>query len=253
MFKSKVVSDSKLDQTQIVRRYLDLPKYLELLRTRSLYLRRVDLFSDRFEGAIPPLMRQAMDDQYVYDLAKLNADQFWERTRKGNYLSCWNMDAKDNMALWQLYGGASASVAITTTVEKLMGVTCRWEREAVINKVSYVDHFKNPDMVIGKYPDLLKFKHLAYAYERELRIIVPQQVNDLSTNPDALHLPIDDLNDFIRSVVVAPEAGPWFYDLIKDVTGKYGLTSPVRRSKLTYLPLDGNYPSTEVEADTHDI
>jgi hypothetical protein len=187
-----------------------------------------------------------MDDHYAKEVLEVNADQFWERTRKGNYLSCWNSDAKDNMALWQLYGGAAASVAITTTVAKLLRAAGNWDRDVVINEVSYIDHFKNPDMVIGKYTDLLKFKHLAYAYEKELRMIVPQQVDDLSTNPDALHLPLGDLNDFIRSVVVAPEAGPWFYELIKDVTARYGLNSPVRRSKLTYLPLDGNCPSTEL-------
>ncbi|UTY57703.1 DUF2971 domain-containing protein [Massilia sp. erpn] len=193
------------------------------------------------------MMRQWMDDQYADDdNVDVSADQFWERTRKGNYLSCWNLDAKDNMALWQLYGGASASIAVTTTVEKLLGVACNWCRDVLLEQVSYVDHFQNPDMVVGNYTDLLKYKHLAYAYEKELRMIVPQQVKDLGTNPDALHLPLGNLNDFIRSVVVAPEAGPWFYELVKDVTTKYGINSPVRRSKLTYLPVNGNCPSAEL-------
>lgn len=246
MAEPQVTSETRWDQAQIVRRYLDLPKYLDLLRTQSLYLRRVDLFPDRFEGAIPPLMRQSMDDHYTDEAVDVNANQFWERTRKGNYLSCWNLDAKDNMALWQLYGGASASVAVTTTVDQLLGVAGSWHRDVMLNKVTYIDHFQNPDMVIGKYTDLLKFKHLAYEYEKELRMIVPQQVDDLGANPDALRLPLGDLNDFIRSIVVAPEAGPWFYELVKDVTAKYGINSPVRRSKLTYLPMNGSCPSIEM-------
>lgn len=249
MPEPQVTSDFRLDHGRIVRRYLDMPKYLDLLRTQALYLRRADLFSDRFEGAIPPLMRQAMNDRYNCDPVYVNADQFWERTRKGNYLSCWNLDAKDNMALWQLYGGPSASVAVTTTVGKLVGAACSWRRDVLINEVSYVDHFKNPDMVIGKYTDLLKFKHLAYTYESELRIIVPQQVDDVDGNPEALQLPMGDLNDCIRSVVVAPEAGPWFYDLIKDITARYGVSSPVRRSELTYLPQDGSCYVAELDAD----
>jgi len=91
-------------------------------------------------------------------------------------------------------------------------------------------------MIIGHYTDLLQFKHEAYEYEDEVRVIVPRQQDGWEENPEGIRLPIGSLSKLIRSVVVAPDASPWFFDLIKDVTRKYGVSSPVRRSKLTYLP-----------------
>src|SRR5687767_1875812 len=105
-----VVTDADLKQHQIVRRYLDLPKFLDLLRSRSLYLRRADGFTDRFEGALTPAIRAALDEAHKGGQINYTADEFYHRARGGSFVSCWNLGAKDNMALWQLYGGAGTSV-----------------------------------------------------------------------------------------------------------------------------------------------
>jgi hypothetical protein len=141
------------------------------------------------------------------------------------------------MALWQLYGGASSSIAITTTIDKLVDAGLGWQNEehVHIQKVKYIDHFRDPNMSIGCPADLLQFKHDAYSFEKEIRIIVPR-ARAYENNPESLKLPLGDLNDFIRSVVVAPEASESFFNVVKDVTKKYGVTSPVKRSKLTHLP-----------------
>lgn len=216
---------------------MDLGKYLDLLLTRTLYLRRADKFTDRFEGAMTPAIREMLDDAHESGHWKENAEAFRGRARAGHFVSCWNGSAKDNMALWQLYGGASASIAITTTVGKLVDAGLSWQREecVLIRKVKYIDHFKDPDMSIGCPADLLQFKHDAYRFEKEIRIIVPQQ-REYETNPESLRLPLGDLNDFVREVVVAPEATESFVNVVEDVTRKYGVTRPVRRSRLTHLP-----------------
>lgn len=140
------------------------------------------------------------------------------------------------MALWQLYGSAASSVAVTTTIEKLRSVAITWPDLTYISKVRYIDHFANPDMIIGHYTDLLEFKHEAYSYEHELRILISRHRGDWEKTPESIHLPIGDLNSFIRSVVVGPEASDWFYKLIVDITKRYGISSPVRRSTLTNVP-----------------
>lgn len=140
------------------------------------------------------------------------------------------------MALWQLYAGVSSSVAITSTIGKLVTAALNWQQNVLIHKVRYIDHFKNPDMIIGRYTDLLQFKHKAYQYEDEVRIVVSRQGDQWEQNPDGLRLPLGDLNTLIRSVVVAPEAGSWFFELVGDVTKEFGVSSPVRRSKMTHLP-----------------
>lgn len=230
-----IVTDPDLKQHQIVRRYLDLPKFLDLLRSQSLYLRRADGFTDRFEGALTPAVRAALDEAHRSGQIGYSADEFYDRARGGSFVSCWNLGAKDNMALWQLYGGAATCVVVTSTIDKLLGAAFEWNEPVVIHKVKYIDHFRNPDMIVGAATDLLRFKHEAYRYESEVRIIVSRQ-RGWQSNPPGIRLPLGQLNEIIRSIVVAPEAAPWFFDLVEDVTRKYGISSPVRRSKLTELP-----------------
>ena len=49
-------------------------------------------------------------------------------------------------------------------------------------------------------------------------------------------IPVSDLDVLLRSIVVSPEAEPWFVELIQDVCRKYKVSAPVRRSKLAFLP-----------------
>jgi len=234
---SGVGIDHGIKTSAIVRRHLDLAKYLDLLVSRKMYFRRADKFSDKFEGVMPAGMRKAIMASGPKDSpAWIDPDTWDSRTRVGNYLNCWNLSSRDNMALWQLYGGASSSVVITSTVKQLVTTAIRWNRDVFIQKVQYIDHFKNPDMIVGHWHDLLRYKHEAYQFEEELRFVIPQQGQGWEANPVEIRLPVDDLNGLIRSVVVAPEAKPWFFDLIKDVTEKYGVTRPVHRSKLSFMP-----------------
>jgi len=226
--------DPKLTRTRIVRRYLTLPKYLDLLRSRTLYLCRADKFSDKFEGVMPATIQQA----FLGSLPQADPKAWVDRTRRGNYVCCWNLSAQDNMALWQLYGGAAECVVVTSTVERLIKCAVRWDRNLQVAPVRYFDLHKGPPRTffLGNYQDLLRCKHTAYQYENEARLIVPYEGADWKSAPPGLRLPIDDPNDLIRSVVVAPEAQPWFFDLVEDITRRYGVKSPVRHSKLAYMP-----------------
>jgi len=227
--------DIDLADGTILRRYLDLPKYLDLLRTGELYLRRADKFPDRFEGALSPALRDSIDNEHKSGKLEYDADEFYRRCRMSSYVSCWSLGTQDNMALWQLYGGASTSVAITTSVQQLTIACLKWDEKVIMHKVQYIDHFKNPDMVIGFTTDLLQFKHEAYEFEHEVRILVPRK-DGWKKNPESIRLPLYDLDVLIHSVVVAPEAEPWFFELIEDVTRRYNVNSTVMRSKLTFIP-----------------
>lgn len=237
MVKEYAVSlDIELKDRSPLRRYMDLTKYIDLLRTQTLYFRRADRFIDKFEGALTPSIRRAIDSARAENPQAESTDTFYRRCRMGTFVSCWTHGTKDNMALWQLYGGASTSLGVNTTVERLTKECQSWsESESVlIQKVKYIDHFENPDMVIGRYTDPLQFKHEAYDFEREVRILVPRQ-NDWENNSESLRLPIS-ANALVSSIVVAPEAGEWFFDLVKDVTERYGLEVPVKMSALAQLP-----------------
>lgn len=234
---AEVSVDPDIKQSVILRRHLDLPKFLDLLHSKSMYLRRADGFSDRFEGAIIPSFRKLMDEAHRRRETKHNADYFYRRSRVGNYVSCWAEGAKDNMALWQLYGGVKTCVAVTTTVERLIRIALTWDENALIHRVQYIDHSKAPDMVVGHYTDVLRYKNESYSYENEIRLIVPRQGKNWESNPSGIRLPIPKLSDLVRSVVVAPEAEDWFFDAVSDLCLRYELGAPVRRSKLAFMPI----------------
>ena len=157
---------------------------------------------------------------------------FYQRGRAGNYVSCWTRGNKDRMALWRLYGGAGPSVAIVTTIEQLAQAALSWKRRAVVHRVKYVEHAKVRSYVIGAYTDMLQYKHVAYKYENEVRLIVPQQAESWESNPMSLRLALPDLNRFVRTVVVSPESSPEFVEVVKDVASKYGLKSKIIPSSL---------------------
>lgn len=231
----RITRSVELKDGSPLRRYMDLPKFVDLLRTKSLYLRRADCFTDRFEGALTHSIRMAIQFERESDISTESADVFYERSRKGTFVSCWTFGAKDNMALWQLFGGASNSVAICTNVDRLTRMCSFWKERVHIAKVRYIDHFENPDMVVDCYTDLLEFKHEAFDFEREVRVMLPKQ-NDWRHNPEDFRLPISDLNELVINVVVAPDAGPWFLELVQDLAQRYGLKAPVRMSQLSTLP-----------------
>ncbi|MBL8515839.1 MAG: hypothetical protein JNM76_02625 [Betaproteobacteria bacterium] len=216
---------------------MDLPKLLDLLHTQSLYFRRGDGFADRLEGALFPSFRQSLDEEFAKRRILNNADQFYRRSRIGNYVSCWTIGARDNMALWQLYGGVRSSIVVTTTVDRLLHCAVAWARDTHLHRVKYVDHRKVRNYVIGAYTDVLQYKSDAYRYERELRVIVPQQGKSWEMNPVSLRLKLQTADALIRSVVVAPEADESFVDAVKSLCKKYGLKAPVRRSMLALVPV----------------
>lgn len=215
---------------------MDLSKLLDLIRTSSLYLRRADGFADRLEGALFPALRNLLDEAHHLDEAHGEADCFYRRSRVGNFVSCWSIGNKDNMALWHLYGGPKTSVAVTTTVERLIRVALSWGEDSLLYRVNYVDHLRIQNYVVSKYTDMLRYKNEAYRYERELRLIVPRQGAQWERNPLGIRLIVPVLGEFVRSIVVAPESESWFFDAVNDLCIRYKLSVPVRRSKLAAVP-----------------
>jgi hypothetical protein len=51
-----------------------------------------------------------------------------------------------------------------------------------------------------------------------------------------LVVPID-ARGLLRSIVIAPDAPPWFEKLVRQSALRYGIKAPVRRSKLATDPI----------------
>ena len=230
-------ADTDIKRSSILRRYMDLAKLLDLLTTNTLYCRRADGFSDRLEGALFPGFRTSLDQAFDRGEVPNDANYFYRRSRLGNYVSCWTLGARDNMALWHLYGGAKTSIAVTTTVDRLIRCALEWKRPTILHKVRYVDHRRVSTYIMGRYTDVLKYKSDAYKYEREIRLLIPQQDDGWEANPISIRLPLSSLDALVRSIVIAPEADSSFVEHVRELCKRYELKAPVRRSTLSLIPV----------------
>lgn len=233
MENREVIGDPDLDLEQIICRYMDLIKFIDLLRTNELHLESAVNFEDCLEGTLPNPIRQSMRHHFNKERYDKSIEELEYEMKGRTNISCWTIGPEDNMALWKIYGGSPQSVSITTTVDNLMTAAFDWcsEGEVLFEKVRYINHLDLPDGAYGIDKYLFGFKHVAYSYEREVRVILTRPRGSIKK---ALRLPFD-FNNSVIKVTVSPEASEDFYDLVTDITKKYGGTVPVQKSELVHL------------------
>lgn len=235
MEEKTVSKDPDLDQNQIISRYLDLPKFVDLLRTNELHLESAVSFNDRLEGTLPESVRKSfLENVPEQERNRKTIEKLEYENKLRTNISCWTLGSEDNMALWKIYGGSSQSVAVSTTINNIIISAFNWceEGRIIIKKIRYINHAgKLPDGVYALDEHTFGFKHQAYSFEREVRVVLTRP----SGSPKkALRLPID-VNTNITKITVSPESGIWFFDLVTDLAKKYNLTVPVERSELSTL------------------
>ena len=144
------------------------------------------------------------------------------------------------MAMWQLYGQSTNSIAITTTVGKIEKQLEQHNlhKNIHLKRVEYINHFEDPRIDVTKYTNIFIYKHEAYTYEQEARIIV-----DHYPNPEVMGIESPGLSlkvkpsGLLRSIVVSPGAPDWFYKLIFDLSANYNCRHLVSRSELSKEPI----------------
>jgi hypothetical protein len=245
-------------------RYLDLPKFLDLLQTRELYLTAAHLLGDPFEGSLSEgtIRRLEAESTRVaasfaaavpdYDAATgresvlqgLRGNHQWER--QWTYVSCWHVNAYESAAMWAVYAGRSGALAIKANVRSLRACVERHQEPPhgyrLVARVRYRDYAREPvDTGFVLAPLLQKRK--SFQHENELRIITQQlphlgspsiegQQYDYSRTPiPGIRLEVD-LESLIEEIFVAPSAPSWFLNVVTSVAAKYGLHVPVRQSEL---------------------
>jgi hypothetical protein len=158
-------------------RYVDLPRYLSLLTTRSLYLSRVDLLGDDIEGTIsaPTVQGDYVDPRRPTSLAGLQdaLRRLRETQRKNVAVSCWHIADYESAGMWIQYAESGKGVAIKSTYARLIKSLESWPRDFFAGCVSYADYDR--DVITGTTM-LAPFVHKPkeYQHEQELRIVVSQ-------------------------------------------------------------------------------
>lgn len=229
-----------LRRDTVLWRYLDAAKLFDFFENATLFFCRADHFSDKFEGAFTPSLRAQISEAHARGEIDYDYEQFKRRMRESVFINCWHRNQDDSAAMWALYGKSECAVALTTTVGQLEDVVAGIaEHKISIARVEYVKHWSDPKLDVSPdYTRIFAYKTKAYEYEKEVRVIIDRTRDAPALDPrqPGIVVPID-ADRLLRSIVIAPDAPPWFETLVRQSAQRYGIRAAVRRSKLATDPI----------------
>lgn len=139
--------ESPSDDT-VIWRYLSFERFKQLVETSSLYLPRIDYFSDFNEGGLTRKMKREIDAEMAAQGApELGGVLPWFNqfgSQRVWYASCWNSSDTESNLMWRAYGTPAVDdqyqfkVAIKTTVGRLKSSLNDLD-DLHLAKVSYLD------------------------------------------------------------------------------------------------------------------
>lgn len=226
---------------QKVWRYMDLTKFVAILKDQSLFFSRLSTFPDPLEG----FLTKPIVDKFRNIPDGLTAEKAAKRREIGEhnlgvmrmgrnllFVSSWHMNDYESVAMWRLYPKSGEGVAIQSTVKRMIDSFENTKDEVYIGQIDYVDYEKDEFLWNNVfYLALHKRKH--FEHEHEVRAIVMPKSPDNSPGK----LIAVDLNILIDRIIVAPNSLVWVHDLVKKEISRYGLSKGVVHSELEQGPL----------------
>lgn len=208
------------DATAKVWRYMDLPKFVWLLRHSQLYMSRLDRLCDPYEGSLTSKTIEGIDlfpRQHGAKDRWARMSELYRHNQATTYVCCWHMNKQESEAMWRLYCGRAHGVAIQTTYEHLVAAIAT-EHDTYVGCVKYIDY------EVEWLPDANAFspvmhKRLAFEHEREVRLVTSPsrfRASPPDPAPEALFLPWD-YSTRVERVFVDPYAPEYFYEAVESV------------------------------------
>lgn len=215
-------------------RYLDFTKFISLLDSECLFMSRIDLLGDDYEGSYPANYLRSADEMYGLHTDSLVR----QKLRKHVAINCWHRNEYESAAMWSLYLKSDEGVAIQSNEALLVEELFRGAPEGylpAVVPVRYIDFDKDtPKMgFIGAY----SLKRKSFEHESEVRAVLCRcddnwEISEVEEIPEpGISLPVD-LNNLIENVFISPTAPKWFFDIVLSSVKKYGLTCDVHQSSL---------------------
>jgi hypothetical protein len=232
--RPSVKVDDDLPPDTVVWRYLQLNAFLELVNGH-LVLSRADQFNDDLEGAydwrqiefsndgieamgLPLQKRVETDYGRHYPYIDYKVPDLIKKARTQTLMSCWCEYDGESFAMWSAYGRRRESVAISSTVGKLVEFFRRdlrpeFDDEAVHYEVGRVKYepLQGP---VSNARRLFFHKRPSFVAESEIRIVR----SSLGDVPPILALPLSDpFPAIVDSVTVAPGSRELFRSAVESV------------------------------------
>jgi len=235
-----------------VAKYLDLTKFISLLTKRSLFFCRVDKLEDQFEGTIAKpnfnirvkwhqiandFMDVPLTEEQILNEVKVMYE-FDEKMRSLHCVNCWNKYNGESAALWKVYSDFSKGIMIKSSISKIIHSLDSVTNDISLSEIKYID-YKIDRMPDGNSMYPLIYKQKAYSFEEEIRLIYQVPYNENWTHDwekeevlEGVYMHAD-IDQLIDEVIISPYSPKWFFELINDISKKYGLNKPINKSQLS--------------------
>jgi hypothetical protein len=109
----------------VIWRYMDLPKFRDMLRRTAIFFSRADMQSDKLEGEYPPAMVEELEKRFKGGMPSIDGVRrtflqwHWEKEIPSRLISCWSAGPRESRRKWSQHTRRKESVAIRSTVERL--------------------------------------------------------------------------------------------------------------------------------------
>jgi hypothetical protein len=197
------------NKNALLWRYTDLPKFVNLITTSSLWLSNLEILAkdDPYEGLLgsvrfPHRAINSLDEMpkehheqlwfdYNLDILQHRFDSAAEKTleaafehwyrfqeaicirheaeRRDYYINCWHEAEYESIAMWKIYGSPGAGVAVVSSCSRLETALQSNQEKLFLGRVNYKDISEVEIGVLNYFEHLLS-KLSNYEYEREVRL-----------------------------------------------------------------------------------
>ncbi len=230
-----VAPEESVPDGTVIWRYFNFERFVDILKTNSLWFSRPFCFEDQWEGLFPPSYvrrtRQYADANGIpFEEFDLEFRRRRLRHRYAHFVNCWHMSDHESDAMWKLYTlprEGIEGIAIQSTV----GDVNECLRPHNSGRMEYYDP---SDDVLSRSifgpPDIL-FKRSPFSWEQEYRFWFDDdellhrieagkefREEDLSSGQA---FPIGPAQRLIKKIVVAPGAPDEFIENVRDACAKH--------------------------------
>ena len=184
-----------LDLDTHVWRYLSLDAALVTLNSSNLRFTRLGAFPDEYEGtedfdsiAAHRIEAEQFAAQFNEPIMHRNPEITKILNQRSAYASCWSLNPPTDMVMWRSYASGLSSVALESTVGKLMNCLLDVPGVSAIGAIRYKPSQGLPIANLH-FQDKCFEKYDAYAFEREVRLCIsllnePRRPEQLENYPD---------------------------------------------------------------------
>lgn len=219
-----------------VWKYLDLGKLIYTISKKQMYLTKLDLLGDGYEGTLTKAFMEELEkfaiekgDKHIVNSVRHSTQQ----GRNSTYVNCWRMDEHESEAMWKLYCPNNQGVVLQTTYQKLANSIS--DNQFLMGMITYIDYenafFQAADNLFYS----VMHKRKAFEHEKEVRIATMR--HDFENIPFPPGKTINwDISECIEQIYINPYSEVWYREMIQETLNAFNCKVKVDWSNMKRTP-----------------